>query len=366
MRGARRAVPRTVALHLAREFLWAFALTLGAFIAIYVIADFFDRFDTFLRHDASGGAIVRYFLFKIPLVVTQATPLAVLTGGIVGLGLLARQHEFVALRACGVSIWQMITPLLALAALISVAAFAWNESVVPYSAHRWHMIETVEIKKRALPTVFMGHDIWYHGRAGFYNIERVNAKRNALYGLRIYHLGTDFRPQRVVEVDTATWTDDGWQFAGARTRRLTPGGVEESPGLPEGFTLPETLEDFRVASVEPEELSYAMLRRQIRDLRRKGVDISENWVDLHLKLALPAASLFMMLIAVPLAASGTRWTSVAASAGVGIVLGFGYFVLMAFARALGQSGALSPILAAWLANGLFALVGGYCVLGADA
>jgi len=39
---------------------------------------------------------------------------------------------------------------------------------------------------------------------------------------------------------------------------------------------------------------------------------------------------------------------------------------MAFARALGQSGALSPILAAWLANGLFALVGGYCVLGADA
>ncbi len=240
MRGARRAVPRTVALHLAREFLWAFALTLGAFIAIYVIADFFDRFDNFLRHDASGGAIVRYFLFKIPLVVTQATPLAVLTGGIVGLGLLARQHEFVALRACGVSIWQMVTPLLALAGLISVAAFAWNESVVPYSAHRWHMIETVEIKKRALPTVFMGHDIWYHGRAGFYNIERVNAKRSALYCLRIYHLGSDFRPQRVVEVDTATWTDDGWQFAGARTRRLTPGGVEESPGLPEGFTLPET------------------------------------------------------------------------------------------------------------------------------
>ena len=130
MRGARRAVPRTVALHLAREFLWAFALTLGAFIAIYVIADFFDRFDTFLRHDASGGAIVRYFLFKIPLVVTQATPLAVLTGGIVGLGLLARQHEFVALRACGVSIWQMITPLLALAALISVAAVALDGSLL--------------------------------------------------------------------------------------------------------------------------------------------------------------------------------------------------------------------------------------------
>src|SRR5262249_3216506 len=98
MKVARPALLRTVSVHLVRESLWAFALTLGAFIIIYLIADFFDRFDGFLRHDAAGGAIVRYFVFKIPLVVTQATPLAVLTGGIVGLGLLARQHEFVALR----------------------------------------------------------------------------------------------------------------------------------------------------------------------------------------------------------------------------------------------------------------------------
>ena len=366
MRVARRALLRTVTLHLAGEFLWAFALTLGAFIVIYLIADFFDRFDGFLRHDAPGGAILRYFLFKIPMVITQATPLAVLTGGIVGLGLLARHHEFVALRACGVSIWQIAMPLLGLGALISLGALTWNETIVPYSAHRWHTIETIEIKKRALPTAFTGRDIWYHGRAGFYNIERVNAKRNTLYGLRIYHLGADFRPQRVLEIDTAIWGEKGWQFFGGRTRHFGPNGVEESPGLPEGFTLPETLEDFRVASVEPEELSYAMLRRQIRDLRRKGVDISESWVDLHLKLSLPAASLVMMLIAVPLAASGTRLTSVAASAGVGVVLGFGYFMLMAFSRALGQSGALSPMVAAWLANALFTLVGGYYLLGADA
>jgi lipopolysaccharide export LptBFGC system permease protein LptF len=40
-------------------------------------------------------------------------------------------------------------------------------------------------------------------------------------------------------------------------------------------------------------------------------------------------------------------------------------VLVAFARALGQSGALPPAIAAWAANGLFALVGGYYLLGTD-
>ena len=39
--------------------------------------------------------------------MTQVTPLAVLAGGLIGLGLLARQNEFVAMRACGVSIWQV-------------------------------------------------------------------------------------------------------------------------------------------------------------------------------------------------------------------------------------------------------------------
>lgn len=62
---ARRLVLPVVGRHLAREFLAAFALSLGAFVIIYVTADFFDRLDGFLRHDASTGAIVRYFIFRI-------------------------------------------------------------------------------------------------------------------------------------------------------------------------------------------------------------------------------------------------------------------------------------------------------------
>jgi lipopolysaccharide export system permease protein len=351
--------------HLAREFLRSFALALAAFVAIYIVAEFFDKFDSFLRHDAAVDAVLRYFVFKLPLVVTQVTPVAVLAGGLVGLGLLARQNEFVALRACGVSIWQVATPLLLVAALVSLLIFAWNETLVPYSAHRWHTIENVEIRKRGVATIFTGRDVWYHGRAGFYSIDRVSPRRKALYGITVYQLRRDFRPARLIEAESATWDGQRWQFLGARTREFGKDGVRETPSVPDGFVLPETLEDFKAVSVEPEELSYSMLRRQIKDLRRKGVDTSESWVDLHLKLALPAASLMMMLIAVPLAASGTRVTSIPASAAVGFVVGFSYFVVVAFARALGQSGALPPALAAWSANGLFALVGGYYLLGTE-
>jgi lipopolysaccharide export system permease protein len=361
----RRLVLPAVGRHLVREFLTAFLLTLAAFVAIYLIAEFFDRLDSFLRHDARLGAIVRYFLFKIPLVVAMVTPAAVLVGGLVGLGLLARQNEFVALRACGVSIWQIAAPLIGVAALIGLATFFWSETVVPYSAQRWHTIQNQEIRKRGPAKVFTGRDVWFHGRAGFYNIDRVSVRRKALYGLAVYQLGRDFRPLRVVEVDVAAWDGARWNFVGTRTREFAAEGVAVRPDLPSGFALPETLEDFAVVSIEPDALSYGMLRRQIKDLRRKGVDASESWVDLHMKIATPAAAVMMMLFAIPLAAAGSRVTSFAASVGLGFAIGFAYFVVAAFARALGQSGALPPALAAWAANGLFTLLGGYFLLGAD-
>jgi lipopolysaccharide export system permease protein len=193
----------------------------------------------------------------------------------------------------------------------------------------------------------------------------VSPRRRALYGLTVYQLTPDFRPWRTIEAESANWDGGRWQLLGVRTREFGADGVREVPRAPEGFVLPESLDDFRAVSVEPEELSYGTLRRQIEDLQRKGVDTSESWVDLHLKLALPAASLMMILIAAPMAAAGTRVGSIAGSMAVGFVIGFGYFVVVAFARALGQTGMLPPAIAAWAGNVVFALIGGYYLLGAD-
>src|SRR5947199_9391319 len=94
-----------------------------------------------------------------------------------------------------------------------------------------------------------------------------------------------------------------------------------------------------------------MLHRQISDLRRKGVDVSESWVDLDLKLALPAASIMMMLLAVPLAFKGTRVTSLASGIGLRFALGFVYVLVRALPRALPQRHAPPPPLPARPASG---------------
>jgi lipopolysaccharide export LptBFGC system permease protein LptF len=139
----------TVANYILAEFGRALFGTLAAFVLLYLCIDFFERIPRFLEHDPSASQVLTYFLLKIPLIVSQIMPAAVLAAILLGLGALARRAELMAMRACGISLWQIATPLLVATVLLSIGMMAWNEFIVPPSAARSDYIETVEIKKRA-------------------------------------------------------------------------------------------------------------------------------------------------------------------------------------------------------------------------
>jgi lipopolysaccharide export system permease protein len=131
------------------------------------------------------------------------------------------------------------------------------------------------------------------------------------------------------------------------------------------LAIPETLDDFLEVQREPEELSFSQLRDRIDSLTRKGIDASHYLVDLHLKLALPFASALLALVAVPIGGRLRRHPSVAAIIGLGTAVGFCYWVVLALAMSLGQSGAIPPLPAAWVANAIYALLGAVLFLWSE-
>lgn len=355
--------PPILSRHLLGAFLRTTALCLASFVAIGLIVDFFDRFDGFIHHGASGSAIFRYFLFRAPLFLARAAPLAILAGVLLGFGGLSRHNEFVALRAAGVGVWQGSTATLAAAVALSGVLFLWNEGVVTYCSQQAHDVYAFEIRSQE-SSHRVHRRVWYRGLAGFYNIKRVSAQKKALAGLTVYQLGRGFRPVRVIEVEKATWNGKGWDLIGARAYRLRrTGGVETIPA--DDFHLPEPPEVLIGVDRDAEEFSYFGLRHHIESLRRKGGDPSELLVDLHLKLAVPLVSIVMVMVGIPLATQGSRTSNLASAVALGLGIGFSYFVVLAFARALGQGGALNPVIAAWTANGIFGLIGLFLLLGGD-
>lgn len=352
--------------YLVREFLSVLLPVILAFVILYLIVDFFDRLDLLLKNHASTLSAIRYFLFKIPLMITQIMPPAVLAAMLLSLGMLSRRNEVIAFRASGISLGQTAFPLLALAAVLSVATLVWNEVVVPYCTRAYQYVNNVEIRKRQQLGVLSQHEIWYHGNDGFYNIEEVDPRHHLLVGLTIYRTDADFNLRSIIEVESARWTDRGWVTDGATEHSVTPDDqiVTQRLGADQ-VVIHETMSDFLDVHREPEELSYFDLRQRIRDLSRKGVDASSYLVDLNMKLAVPFTALVLACVAVPLAARVQRHPSLAAIVGIGLGLGFAYWVVLALTNALGQSGVLPPVVSAWAANAIFLLLAGALFLSTE-
>lgn len=359
-------IVRIVARYVLAEFLRVFALCMLGFLLIYALVDLFDKLEGFLKYHASAGEVLRYLFFKIPLIMTQLIPVATLASVLMSLGTMARHNEITALRASGISTFQMAMPLFAIAILFSVLILAWNETVVPYSTERSRYVETVEIKNRSPKALLSEDGIWFHGRNGIYNIEHFDARTESLVGLTVYEIGQDFVLQRLVEIPTAQWRNERWVISAAIERTFDEHGeVVTHPLNPAEFLLPERPQDFQVIDKDPEELNFRRLRRHIRELSRKGIDTTESQVDLHLKLVLPLVPLVMVLVGVPLAGRNPRRRPLATSIGIGLVVGFSYWVLLALSISLGHGGAIPPVIAAWTANGVFALLGGFLFLGPE-
>lgn len=343
--------------YLIGEFINMLVPIVLAFMIVYLLVDFFDRLDLLLKNHASPSTALRYFAFKIPLIVTQIMPAAVLAAVLLSLGMLSRRSEIIALRASGVSPVRTAVPLLAVAAIISLATLAWNETVVPYCMREYQYVNNVEIRKRPQRGILSEREIWYHGANGFYNIEHIDARRQTLFGLTIYRTDAGFTLQSTVEMASARWTGTGWVASGAVQRTIGPGGEIVTNPLPsDQQLLHETLNDFLEVHREAEELSYLALRWRIHQLSRKGIDASNYLVDLNMKLAVPFTTLVFACVAIPLAGRVQRHPSLAAIVGTGLVTGFAYWVILGLTGALGQSGVLPPVVSAWAANAIFLLL----------
>ncbi len=347
--------------YLSRQFLGIFLPVLASFVLLYIIIDTFDRMDIFLRHDATFGEAARYMIFKIPLMLTQITPPAVVVGVLLGLGLIARHNEIIALRTGGISLVQTMVPIMTCAIAISAAALVWNETVVPYCSRMFQFVNNVEIRERGQLGIFREREIWYRGSGGFYSVDYVDRTTQTVHGLRIYRFASideGFHLRSVVDVPRATWKGDEWEFSPDSSEQILDEGTPRTREVArDAHVLPETIDDFLEVQREPEELSYAALSERISDLTAKGIDASHYLVDLHLKLALPFANAVLAFVSIPIAGRLRRHPSTAAIVGVGAAVGFLYWVILGLATSLGQTGTLPPLPAAWSANVVYALLG---------
>lgn len=336
------------------EFLRLFTLFVLAAPVLFILGDLTDQLDDYFKQGLTGRQIAIGYLYELPLFILYSFPIAALIATIFTINNMTRNSEVAAAKAGGVSFHRMTAPLFVLGVLLTVAALGLSE-LVPIATRARAELQGERTTYRTTRSDFV-----YRGRDGYvYTIQRLNREQGRLTGVSVERPGDEPEtPSLHIIAREGIYSPESgsWTLRNGYARLLLDRGAESSFRFDELHTpaFRESPERLLAVPKHPDEMGYRELGEFIEAIERSGGRAAELRVDRAQKLAIPIATLIIILFAAPLANQAPRG---GAAYGVGISLGVTIFYLMLFkvAGAAGASGVMAPELAAWLPNGLFAL-----------
>ncbi len=339
---------------LARFILRAVALrilaALAVLFAILQILDLLDATTDVLDRGLGAAGVAQYAVLRAPGLIVQALPIAVLAGSLLAFAQLARESAIIAMRASGISIYRIVGSATPVALAVVAAHLALAQVVAPVTDaafERWWRASEPSSERGdpATRSFRVGPDI-VTATADIEDDARLN-------DIRIYRRGPDGRLLTRTTAFDARFIDGGWVLSAAQTVTFSGDGgtVRADPSLTWATTLRPV--DIETVFGDATTVSTGEARRALRE----GAALrSPAFYEMQLQRAwaAPFASLIMLLLAAPVALvnfrGGTAPTVMALSLGAGLL----YLVVDGLLAAVGESGAVPAVLAAWGAPVVFA------------
>jgi len=349
--------------YVSRAFLTRLVACVVVVAAMYVSFDLLKRLDDLKPDEQSGifGLLVRDYLRLLPVLILDLLPALVLIGAGMVVVRMGARRELTLLRASGTSIHRAVLPIFICTMLISLAALAVRDTVVPRLIQervvmadrlegdiKHNLVLTEELPEGVRRTVCVAT---YRSRSG---------RMESVAVLDFYPPGEDDtgRPlQRRVQADTGIISDGQIVLAGVSTHCEYP---NDTTGVPASVDLPEDGRLSLPTSLTPTQVSLSALRKE--EATTSGLTLSQLWermrgespppiyaVVFHSRLAAVFSPLILLLIGMPcLIGPGRSVNSRTLGTVLCILVAAGFYALTFVTGSLGKTETIHAALAGWL------------------
>jgi LPS export ABC transporter permease LptG len=359
-------LPQLVDTYILSTFLFYLLLWLASLVSMTLIYNFFELVPDMIRNHISLMRMFTYLFFLSPTLIYQFLPISVLLAVLGAFGVMSKQNEVTAFKACGVSLYRLSLPVFLGSILFSGGLFAFDYYYVP-GANRIQDALRDEIKGRAPRSYLDPNRRWFWGaesRIFYYKYLDRAAKTMA----QVYVFELDpatFHLTREIYADRARWNpsvhqwefENGWNsdFRGTlrlATRQFKSQTFTEVTEAPDYFLKEPPLDT---------QMNFLQLDRYIHDLSQSGFDTVNLQVRFHRKFSVPLFAMIMALIAIPFAfLVGNRGAMT--GIGVSLAIALSYWGISIFFEKIGDVNQLPPVMAAWSPDAVFGLAGMYLMM----
>lgn len=338
--------------YFAGRFLRSFAATFLLFFTMMALIELIENARRFGGEGAGFGGLVRLTLLNVPQALYEVLPLIVIIATIALFLALARSSELVVTRAAGrAALRALVAPLLMTLAIGGLAVAMMNPIVAATSKQYEARVGDL----RGAPDVLAlsADGLWLRqgGAQGqtVIRAEGANLDGTVLSGVTMITFNPDGTPRRRIEARSAELRQGAWELTLAK---VWPLGVqnpelaaETHPALQVGSTL--TADQIRDSFGTPASIPIWELPAFIDRLQAAGFSARRHEVFLQTELALPLFLVAMVLIGAGFTMRHQRGGRTGVMVLAAIMLSFGVYFLRNFAKVLGESGQVPPMLAAW-------------------
>jgi len=348
--------------YLVKKFVFNLFFGITAFVVIFLVVDLIENIDKFIDRGASLFLVLLYYIYFIPQIISLTLPVAMLLACLFSLGNMSQHNEIVAQKSAGISMYRLFLPLYILSLIISIFAGLFNEQIVPEANQRRLDIYRYDIQNNPRNTDAKRNNIYLQDEknrkvsVSFYNGLKSEAIRVSIQ----YFDGP--RLLRRIDAKKMRWENQTWVMYNA-TERILENKIDvvkdhTKLDMPELKFKPANLLELQK---QPEEMSYAELKKFVDEMAEIGGVVRKWIVELHLKISYPFANFVIILFGAPIAAHKRR-SGVAVGIGISLLVCFIYFLFIRTGQVLGHQGTLEPWLAAWIGNMIFGVMGIYTMI----
>jgi lipopolysaccharide export system permease protein len=328
-------------------------------LSVMQILDLLEVTDDIIERGLGAAGMAHYALLRLPRLIDQAAPLSVLAGVIFAFMKLAGESQIVAIRASGVSVYRLTAMALPAALAVMAIDFVAVETIAPRTDVAmqawWSSTAPPDAKPKTKPKAFrVGGDVVV-ATAG-------DIDGRALNDVKIYRRDGVGRLVERIEASHAVYAGDGgWRLERPQFVRFAAHGMHQGGAGQMLWASDFRPRDARALFADDQNVSAASAARA---LSGGGSERPPSYYATHLQRAVahPLGALVMLLLAAPIALANFRSGQGGTFVVVGLASGLVFLVADGLLTAMGESGAITPVLAAWTAPIVFAALGATALL----
>jgi lipopolysaccharide export system permease protein len=329
------------------QFTRNLALVISALLTIYLLVDFFEKIDNFMEIGQPAAMAVKYLFLKIPLIIDQLLPVCLLLAGVITLGIMNQNREFLALKAGGLSVKQILSPILIATLFFTILALLAGEWIVPSTIEETNRIWYEEVKKSKSQGIVRHGQVFYKGKEGIYSFRKDPNRENSFNDFNYLVWDVKYELKMQITAETAAWLNGLWSFRNGQIKiKSKTGGYELISFVDFQISLPDQPEEFFIPEYKTAEASISDHIEAV--LRNKGEDRSA-WQNLHRRLSYIFLGIPLVLLGLPiLILAHQRWPqNLALAIPISCGMAFLAWGWWSTAQSMVTAYNFNPVLASW-------------------